>query len=50
MPIEEHPSYPRWREALENLIAAKEAFRNDNASQQDVDDALQAYFEIADDL
>jgi hypothetical protein len=55
MMVEDHPQYPKWRRALEDLIAAKARLRaaagsdpvQMAAAELDLAKARQAYFQIA---
>ncbi len=50
MSVEDHPKYPEWRSALENLIDAVDARKADDATDADVEKAKNAYRKIADDI
>ena len=50
MAVEDHLKFAEWKEALERLITAKEAFKAGAASQADVDAAMIAYHKIADEV
>jgi outer membrane protein TolC len=43
MAVEDHPQFPEWERANQNLKDAKEAFKAGKATQHDVDKAQEEY-------
>jgi hypothetical protein len=50
MPVEDHPKFEEWKQALEKLIAAREALKAGTATITDVNAARAAYIKIADEV
>ena len=50
MAVENDPRFPKWKAALENLLAVTEARKNGDATDAEVNEARKAYFKIADEL
>jgi len=49
MAIEDHPKFAIWKAVLERLVEAKRAFKNDEISLRELEEAELAYVQIVDD-
>lgn len=47
MAVEDDPWFPTWKQRLENMIDAKETFRNGRATQAEIDKAQLEYGKTA---
>lgn len=50
MAVEDHPKYPEWRQALEDLIDAIAGRKTGKSTSGDVARARKNYFKVADQL